>query len=194
MTAGANVSVFVLEFLLGKYRASSNELAVQMGLHVANQALAENYIRTHESMKAQSEVKEKGRWTFIDKVKVAHVRLWHSRSDVGSRLSTRDAGDRVWCARPRLGAVRPRRHRAYHRGPQHRPRRAPCPRQRSRITSACRRHVRPKGAVPAFQRVRGTMRRRGRPPCYVALLRSVALWNRFLRWIVRTGGNLEIVA
>src|SRR4051794_23077893 len=70
---GANVPVFVLEFLLGKYCASSDELAIQMGLQVVSQTLAENYIRSDESMKAQSKVKEKGRWTFIDKVKVRLV-------------------------------------------------------------------------------------------------------------------------
>jgi ATP-dependent Lon protease len=42
-----------------------------MGLQVVNQTLAENYIRADESMRAQSKVKEKGRWTFIDKVKVS---------------------------------------------------------------------------------------------------------------------------
>src|SRR5919107_2721111 len=67
---GANVPVFVLEFLLGKYCASSDELAIQMGLQVVNDTLANNYIRSDESMKAQSKVKEKGRWTFIDKIKV----------------------------------------------------------------------------------------------------------------------------
>src|ERR1700736_3541472 len=67
---GANVPVFVLEFLLGKYCASSDEIAIQMGLTVVNDTLAENYIRADESMKAQSKVKEKGRCTFIDKVKV----------------------------------------------------------------------------------------------------------------------------
>ena len=70
---GANVPVFVLEFLLGKYCASSDEVAIQMGLQVVNDTLANNYIRPDESMKAQSKVKESGRYTFIDKVKVRLV-------------------------------------------------------------------------------------------------------------------------
>jgi ATP-dependent Lon protease len=70
---GANVPVFVLEYLLGKYCASSDEMAIQMGLQVVKDTLADNYIRPDESMKAQSKVKEKGRWTFIDKVKVRLV-------------------------------------------------------------------------------------------------------------------------
>lgn len=70
---GANVPVFVLEFLLGKYCASSDEVAIQMGLQVVNDTLANNYIRPDDSMRAQSKVKEKGRWTFIDKVRVRLV-------------------------------------------------------------------------------------------------------------------------
>ena len=57
---GANVPVFVLEYLLGKYCASSDEVAIQMGLQVVNDTLANNYIRPDESMKAQSKVKENG--------------------------------------------------------------------------------------------------------------------------------------
>ena len=70
---GANVPVFVLEYLLGKYCASSDEMAIQMGLQVVNDTLANNYIRPDESQKAQSKVKEQGKHTFIDKVKVRLV-------------------------------------------------------------------------------------------------------------------------
>jgi ATP-dependent Lon protease len=38
-------------------------MAIQMGLQVVNDTLANNYIRADESMKAQSKVKEKGNWT-----------------------------------------------------------------------------------------------------------------------------------
>jgi len=44
-----------------------------MGLQVVNDTLANNYIRPDESIKAQSKVKENGKYTLIDKVK---VRLW----------------------------------------------------------------------------------------------------------------------
>ena len=70
---GANVPVFVLEFLLGKYCASSDEVAIQMGLQVVNDTLANNYIRPDEAGKAQSKVKENGKYSFIDKVKVRLV-------------------------------------------------------------------------------------------------------------------------
>ncbi len=67
---GANVPAFVLEFLLGKYCASSDEVAIQMGLKVVNETLATNYIRADEATKAQSLVKENGKHTFIDKISV----------------------------------------------------------------------------------------------------------------------------
>lgn len=84
---GANVPVFVLEYLLGKYCASSDEMAIQMGLQVVNTSLAEHYIRPDEAMKAQSKVKEKGRWTFIDKVKVRLVDsdYWAEVNNFGNR-------------------------------------------------------------------------------------------------------------
>jgi ATP-dependent Lon protease len=85
---GANVPVFVLEYLLGKYCASSDEMAIQMGLQVVNDTLAENYIRPDESIKAQVKVKEKGRHTFIDKVKVRLVdsRYWAEVTNFGHKF------------------------------------------------------------------------------------------------------------
>jgi ATP-dependent Lon protease len=70
---GANVPVFVLEYLLGKYCASSDPAAIELGLTVVRDTLANNYIRPDEATKAQSKVKQKGRFTFIDKVKVRLV-------------------------------------------------------------------------------------------------------------------------
>ena len=84
---GANVPVFVLEYLLGKYCASSDEMAIQMGLQVVNDTLADNYIRPDEATKAQSRVKEKGRHTFIDKVKVrlTDSRYWAEVTNFGHK-------------------------------------------------------------------------------------------------------------
>ena len=52
---GANVPAFVLEFLLGKYCASSDETAIQMGLKLVNDTLAKNYIRADEATRARVE-------------------------------------------------------------------------------------------------------------------------------------------
>lgn len=85
---GANVPVFVLEYLLGKYCASSDEMAIQMGLQVVNDTLANNYIRPDEATKAQSKVKEQGKHTFIDKVKVRLVdsNYWADVTNFGHRF------------------------------------------------------------------------------------------------------------
>ncbi|WP_438006156.1 protease Lon-related BREX system protein BrxL [Sorangium sp. So ce321] len=85
---GTNVPVFVLEFLLGKYCASSDEIAIQLGLQVVNDTLANNYIRPDESVKAQSKVKENGRHTFIDKVKVRLVDsdYWAEANHFGNKF------------------------------------------------------------------------------------------------------------
>ncbi len=84
---GANVPVFVLEYLLGKYCASSDDVAIQMGLAVVNDTLANNYIRPDESVKAQSKVKENGKYSFIDKVKVRIVDsdYWAEANNFGSK-------------------------------------------------------------------------------------------------------------
>jgi ATP-dependent Lon protease len=85
---GANVPVFVLEYLLGKYCASSDELSIQMGMQVVNDTLANNYIRPDESTKAQSRVKEAGKYTFLDKVKVRLVDsdYWAEANNFGNKF------------------------------------------------------------------------------------------------------------
>jgi len=70
---GANVPVFVLEYLLGKYCATDDPLAIDAGLKVVNNTLSSNFVRPDEANKAQSMVKEKGKHTFIDKVQVRYV-------------------------------------------------------------------------------------------------------------------------
>ena len=82
---GANVPAFVLEYLLGKYCASGDEAAIQMGLTVVNRTLSDNYIRPDENMKAQSLVKEKGTYSFIDKVRVRLVdaKYWAEITNFG---------------------------------------------------------------------------------------------------------------
>lgn len=70
---GANVPVFVLEYLLGKYCATSDLVAIDAGLRLVDRTLAENFVRPDESNKVQSMVREKGRHTLIDKVKVRYL-------------------------------------------------------------------------------------------------------------------------
>jgi len=70
---GANVPVFVLEYLLGKYCATDDAAAIEAGLRVVNTTISSNFVRPDEANKAQSLVKEKGRHTLIDKVKVRYL-------------------------------------------------------------------------------------------------------------------------
>lgn len=85
---GVNVPAFVLEYLLGKYCASSDDASIELGLQVVKKTLAENYIRADESTKAQSRVKEEGRYTFIDKVKVrlTDSDYWAEASNFGNKF------------------------------------------------------------------------------------------------------------
>jgi ATP-dependent Lon protease len=70
---GANIPVYVLEYLLGKYCATDDPHAIEAGLRLVNTTLANNFVRPDESNKAQSYVKEKGKYTLIDKVKVRYL-------------------------------------------------------------------------------------------------------------------------
>lgn len=70
---GVNVPVFVLEYLLGKYCATDDPVAIEAGLRVVNDTLSSNFVRPDESNKAQSQVKADGIHTFIDKVKVRYL-------------------------------------------------------------------------------------------------------------------------
>ena len=70
---GSTVPVYVLEYLLGKYCATDDALAVEAGLKIVNSTLAENFVRPDEANRIQSLVKEKGRYTLIDKVKVRYL-------------------------------------------------------------------------------------------------------------------------
>jgi len=70
---GANVPVFVLEYLLGKYCATDDPTAIEAGLRVVNTTISSNFVRPDEANKAQSMVKDKGKYTLIDKVKVRYL-------------------------------------------------------------------------------------------------------------------------
>ncbi len=70
---GSTAPVYVLEYLLGKYCATDDPLAVEAGLKIVNSTLAENFVRPDEANRVQSLVKEKGRYTLIDKVKVRYL-------------------------------------------------------------------------------------------------------------------------
>jgi len=67
---GANVPVFVLEYLLGNYCASQDEAVVEDGLQTVKRILADNFVRPDEAEKIKSLIREKGTYKVIDKVNV----------------------------------------------------------------------------------------------------------------------------
>ena len=64
---GANVPVYVLEYLLGMYCASDDEDIIEQGLHNVKTILAENYVRPDEAEKVKSLVRERGSYKVIDR-------------------------------------------------------------------------------------------------------------------------------
>lgn len=71
---GANVPVYVLEFLLGQYCSSDDEDIVQSGTQAVKRILSENYVRPDESEKVLSRLRQTGSMTIIDRVTV-HLNL-----------------------------------------------------------------------------------------------------------------------
>ena len=67
---GANVPVYVLEFLLGQYCSSDDEAIVEDGLNTVKKILADNYVRPDEAQKIMSLLRQRGSYTVIDKITV----------------------------------------------------------------------------------------------------------------------------
>ena len=68
---GANVPVYVLEYLLGNYCASNDQAVIDDGMKTVKQVLADNYVRPDEAEKVKSKIRESGRLRIIDKVTVS---------------------------------------------------------------------------------------------------------------------------
>lgn len=66
---GANVPVYVLEYLLGKY-CSQDDALVEQGVQTVKNILANNYVRPDEAQKILSKLKELGSYSIIDVVTV----------------------------------------------------------------------------------------------------------------------------
>ncbi|MBP3802960.1 MAG: protease Lon-related BREX system protein BrxL [Oribacterium sp.] len=67
---GANVPVYVLEYLLGQYCNSEDEEIIESGVASVKHILAENYVRPDESEKVLSRLRQRGSMSIIDKVTV----------------------------------------------------------------------------------------------------------------------------
>lgn len=67
---GANVPVYVLEYLLGQYCGSDDPEFVAEGVATVKRILAENYVRPDEAQKILSELRRRGTYSVIDKITV----------------------------------------------------------------------------------------------------------------------------
>lgn len=67
---GANVPVYVLEFLLGQYCSSDDNSVIETGVENVKHILAENFVRPDEAQKILSILRQRGSHTVIDKVTV----------------------------------------------------------------------------------------------------------------------------
>lgn len=67
---GANVPIYVLEFLLGQYCSSDDPEVIEEGVATVKKILTDNYVRPDEAQKVLSLLRQKGVFTVIDKVSV----------------------------------------------------------------------------------------------------------------------------
>ena len=67
---GANVPVYVLEFLLGQYCSSDDPSIIEEGVNNVKRILADNYVRPDEAQKILSVLRQRGSYTVIDKITV----------------------------------------------------------------------------------------------------------------------------
>lgn len=67
---GANVPVYVLEFLLGQYCGSDDEGIIEQGIEKVKKILSDNFVRPDEAQKTLSVLRAKGFYTVIDKVTI----------------------------------------------------------------------------------------------------------------------------
>ena len=67
---GANVPVYVLEFLLGQYCSSDDETIIEQGVQNVKRILADNFVRPDEAQKILSQLRKNGSYTIIDMVTV----------------------------------------------------------------------------------------------------------------------------
>ena len=67
---GANVPVYVLEFLLGQYCCSDDDAIIEAGVQQVKRILADNFVRPDESQKILSQLRRHGSYTVIDMITV----------------------------------------------------------------------------------------------------------------------------
>ena len=67
---GANVPVYVLEFLLGQYCSSDDPELIARGVENVKHILSDNFVRPDEAQKILSQLRQRGSYTVIDRITV----------------------------------------------------------------------------------------------------------------------------
>ncbi|SDI37584.1 ATP-dependent Lon protease [Halanaerobium congolense] len=81
---GANVPVYVLEYLLGMYAATDDEDSIEEGVQRVKDILSSNFVRPDEAEKIKSKIRENAVYTVIDKVT---VKLNEKKDEYQARFS-----------------------------------------------------------------------------------------------------------
>ncbi len=87
MRSAFGVPAFVIEFLLGKYCASTDEEAIREGLEFVRETLSSKYVKPDEREAVKSAIKQHSTYEIIDKIS---VRLVETHDKYWARLSNLD--------------------------------------------------------------------------------------------------------
>jgi ATP-dependent Lon protease len=109
---GLPVPTYVLEYLLGQYCASDNELIINEGLEKVKQVIQNNYVHRAEAESIKGKIHDKGRHKIIDKISATlnekadeyqadFANLGLSHVPIGSEYIKKNpkllSGNGVWC-------------------------------------------------------------------------------------------------
>ena len=84
MRSGFSVPAFVIEFLLGKYCASTDEEEIREGLEFVRETLGAKFVKPDEREAVKSSIKQHSTYEIIDKIS---VRLVETHDKYWARLS-----------------------------------------------------------------------------------------------------------
>jgi ATP-dependent Lon protease len=87
MRSAFGVPAFVIEFLLGKYCASTDEEAIREGLEFVRETLSTKYVKPHEREAVKSAIKQHTTYEIIDKIS---ARLVETHDKYWARLANLD--------------------------------------------------------------------------------------------------------
>jgi ATP-dependent Lon protease len=97
MRSSFSVPMFVIEFLLGKYCASTDPQVIEDGLEFVRQSLSQKYVKPDEREIVKAKIKQLGSYSIIDKVSVAlretDDKYWATLSSINLEYVNIDESD-----------------------------------------------------------------------------------------------------